>query len=211
MKETYLKLLDDIKKYKTVDNVVLVAVSKTQAITKIRELNELGINIFGENKAQELKDKYDQNKVDCQWHYIGRLQSNKIKYVCPRVSIIQSVATIELLEEINNYCAKYNLIMECLLQVNPLNEATKQGFNALEVDSIMTNCKVYKNIKIQGLMCMAPFDDVDDIVNRTFKAAKNIYDLYDFKYLSMGMSQDYIKALQNGSNMLRIGSMLFEK
>lgn len=212
MKKQLLEILNDIETSKIVDKVTLVGVTKTRTIEEINKLVNYGVNILGENKPQELRDKYDSNQIDASWHFIGRLQSNKIKYVVKRASLIHSIASKELLEQVNVQAIKDDVKIEVLLQINPSNEETKQGLDEEEIIDIL-NIK-YDNVKVVGLMSMAPFSDDENIVRDTFKKAKALYDKYaidyQFKYLSMGMSHDYKIALECGSNMIRIGSKLFE-
>lgn len=211
MKKELAEVLSNIEKYKCVDEVTIVGVSKHQSVADIQKLVDLGIHNLGENRPQELRDKYDLINGDVKWHMIGRLQSNKIKYVINRVVLIHSIADLDLLTKVDEAAQKNNLIMEVLLQVNTSNEDSKQGFNEIELQEALKYAKKLTNVKVRGLMCMAPLVDDDTIVNETFALAKKWYDLYndDFKYLSMGMSHDYILALKNGANMLRIGSLLF--
>lgn len=213
MKKQLKEVLNNIEKYKCVDDVTIVGVSKHQSVEDIQKLVDLGISNLGENRPQELRDKYDLIKGNVKWHMIGRLQSNKIKYVINRVVLIHSVADLDLLAKIDEAALKNNLIMNVLLQVNTSQEASKQGFNEEELQEALAYAKTLPNIKVQGLMCMAPLVDDEKVVNDTFALAKLWYDKYndDFKYLSMGMSHDYVLALKNGANMLRIGSLLFQE
>lgn len=211
MKKELEQVLNDIEQFKTVDHVTLVGVSKTRTVEEIKKLVALGINNLGENRPQELRDKYDE--VDnVNWHMIGRLQSNKIKYVINRACLIHSIADIELLSKVNDAAIKNDKIMEVLLQVNTSAEASKQGFDEDELEGALKQAQMMSNVSVVGLMCMAPLAEGDDVVDKTFANAKRLYDTYrteNFKYLSMGMSTDYKIALKNGANLLRIGSMLF--
>jgi len=211
MKKELEQILDNIEKYKCVDKVTIVGVSKTQPIDKMEKLISLGINNLGENRPQELRDKYDLIKEDINWHMIGRLQSNKIKYVINRACLIHSVADMKLLDDINNAALKNDKVMEVLFQVNTAQEETKQGLDEGELVDLLAHAKTLTNVEVVGLMCMAPLVEDEDIINETFKLTKEWYDKYNegFKYLSMGMSHDYILALKHGANMLRIGSLLF--
>ncbi|MDF9867798.1 pyridoxal phosphate enzyme (YggS family) [Bacilli bacterium PM5-3] len=213
MKKELEQVLSDIEKYKIVDEVTLVGVSKTQPMDLIEKLVALGVDNLGENRPQELRDKVDMNIVEAKWHMIGRLQSNKIKYVINRACLIHSVADKKLLSEINEAALKNDKVMEVLVQVNTSNEDSKQGLNENELVEILEYAKELKNTVVVGLMCMAPLVDDEAIINETFKIAKQWYDKYNdnFKYLSMGMSHDYVIALKNGANMLRIGSLLFKE
>ena len=212
MKKEVAQVIKDIETYKQVAQVTIVGVTKTRTIEEIKKLVALGIDNLGENRPQELRDKYDQISA-VKWHMIGRLQSNKIKYVINRAVLIHSIADVELLKEINEAALKNNKIMEVLLQVNTSNEDSKQGFTEPELVKALEKARQLTNIKVVGLMCMAPLVADEEIINETFSLAKQWYDKYDdnFKYLSMGMSHDYILALKNGANMLRIGSLLFQE
>lgn len=213
MKKELEQVLKDIEQYKTVDNVVLVGVTKTRSVAEINKLVALGVTNLGENRPQELRDKYDEI-TNVSWHMIGRLQSNKIKYVINRASLIHSVADFELLEKINDAALKNNKTMEVLLQVNTSLEESKQGFDESELSDALSKAKELSNVIVVGLMCMAPLAMGDDVIDKTFANAKRLYDenkTDTFKYLSMGMSTDYKIALKNGANMLRIGSMLFKE
>lgn len=215
MKKELEQVLADIEKYKQVDEVILIGVSKTQTMDNIKKLVDLGVSHLGENRPQELRDKYDLHEVDVNWHMIGRLQSNKIKYVINRACLIHSVASQELMQQINKEAAKHNKIMDILLQVNTANEDSKQGFASEEdlKDALMF-AKELNNISVKGLMCMAPLEETNlEVVEETFRKAKALYDKYhdNFIYLSMGMSIDYQIALKHGANMLRIGSLLFKE
>jgi len=202
---------DNIEKYKIVEEVTLVGVSKTRSVEEIHRLVDLGVTNLGENRPQELRDKYSE--IDnVTWHMIGRLQSNKIKYVINTASLIHSVDSEKLMEEINEAALKSDKVMEILLQVNTSNEESKQGVDLEGLHRLYDYSKTLSNIKVVGLMTMAPLVEDEAIISDCFKKAKEWYDLFDgFKYLSMGMSHDYVLALQNGSNMLRIGSLLFEE
>lgn len=215
MKKELEQVLKDIDEYKIVDKVTLVGVSKTQSMEAIKKLVALGVKDLGENRPQELRDKYDLNEVDVNWHMIGRLQSNKIKYVIKRASLIHSVASNELMAQIDKEAAKNEIVVNILLQINTANEDSKQGFSSEEaLKEALEFSKTLNNIKVKGLMCMAPLEETNvEIVEKTFKKAKYLYDRYNdnFEYLSMGMSLDYKIALKHGANMLRIGSLLFKE
>jgi PLP dependent protein len=205
-------------------SATLVAVSKTKPAEDILELYHLGQKKFGENYVQELVDKYYQLPKDVQWHFIGHLQSNKVKYIAPFVSLIQSVDSEKLLSEIDKQAKKNNRVIDCLLQVHIATEETKFGLNEDELHELMhanytneTNLTNYKNIRVRGLMGMASFTDDVEKVKEEFKYLKTLFDKYStlsilnsqFSILSMGMSADYKLAIEEGSNMVRIGSLLF--
>lgn len=197
-------------------NVSLVAVSKTKTIEDIKFLFELGQIDFGENYVQELVDKYEHLPKNIQWHFIGHLQSNKVKYIAPFVYLIHGVDSLKLLKEINKQAEKNNRVISCLLQIHIAQEETKFGLDENELDEIMkeinkNECKnECKNVKIKGLMGMASFSTNMKLVKQEFQYLKKLYKRYpQFEVLSMGMSADYEIAIEEGSNMIRIGSLLF--
>jgi PLP dependent protein len=196
----------------------LVAVSKTKPAEDIHELYNLGQRDFGENYVQELVGKYEQLPKDIRWHYIGHLQSNKVKYIAPFVHLIHGVDSVSLLKEINKQGLKNNRIIDCLLQIYIAKEETKFGLDSHELDAILTgDISALKNIRITGLMGMASFSTNMDLVRSEFNYLKSLFDKYNqlstFNFqlltLSMGMSSDYKIAVEEGSNMVRIGSLLF--
>lgn len=196
-------------------NVVLVAVSKTKPVEDILELYTLGHRDFGENYVQELVDKADKLPKDIRWHFIGHLQSNKVKYITPFVHLIHGVDSVKLLKEINKQGEKNNRIVNCLLQVHIAQEETKFGFDETELLNLnWDEINEQKNSKVVGLMGMASFTNNMDIVRSEFKTLKNVFNLLTTHYsqlttLSMGMSSDYKIAIEEGSTMVRIGSLLF--
>ncbi|MFC4261766.1 YggS family pyridoxal phosphate-dependent enzyme [Ferruginibacter yonginensis] len=194
----------------------LVAVSKLKPVSDIEQLYALGQRDFGENYVQELVEKQPQLPADIRWHFIGHLQSNKVKYIAPFVTIIQSVDSIKLLTEINKQAIKNNRTIACLLQVHIAEEQTKFGFNAAELQQLQP--ETFTHIDFAGVMGMATFTDDKQKVEREFQHLKSIFDdfklhhtLPHFNTISMGMSDDYALAIQCGSNMVRIGSLLFGK
>ena len=221
--ETY----STIKKQLDCQNITLVAVSKTKPIENILELYHLGQRDFGENYVQELLEKYDQLPKDIRWHFIGHLQSNKAKLIAPFVSLIQSVDSEKLLREINKQAENNNRKIDCLLQVHIAKEETKFGLDEKELKEVIeaTNYTNYtnesksdfKNICIKGLMGMASFTDDEKVVRKEFQSLKASFNKYaqlstvncQLSILSMGMSADYKMAIEEGSNMVRIGSLLF--
>jgi pyridoxal phosphate enzyme (YggS family) len=201
-------------------SVTLVAVSKTKPIEDILELYTLGQRDFGENYVQELTEKYELTPKDIRWHFIGHLQSNKVKYIAPFASLIHSVDSKKLLAEIDKQAKKNNRVIDCLLQIHIAEEETKFGFNENELkELISSDLTVYRNVQIKGLMGMASFTDDVQKVRNEFKFLKRLFDKYSswsivnfqFTILSMGMSADYEVAIEEGSNMVRIGSLLFGK
>ena len=202
----------------------LVAVSKTKPVEDIQALYNLGQRDFGENYVQELVGKYEQLPKDIRWHYIGHLQSNKVKYIAPFVHLIHGVDSLSLLKEINKQAIKNNRIIDCLLQIYIAKEETKFGLDEKELhelvqlhDTSAGSVHELKNIRITGLMGMASFSTNMDLVRAEFNHLKNLFDQYaqpqttnhKLQTLSMGMSSDYKIAIEEGSNMVRIGSLLF--
>lgn len=201
-------------------HVTLVAVSKTHPVEIIMEAYNAGHRIFGENKVQELVPKYEAMPKDIEWHLIGHLQSNKVKYIASFVSLIHSVDGLKLLEVIDKEAQKHNRIIDCLLQIHIASEETKFGLSADELEELLSSndFKEMKNIRVVGLMGMATFTDNMAQVRMEFKflstlfqsvKAKYFADKPWFKELSMGMSSDYTVAIEEGSTMVRIGSNIF--
>lgn len=198
----------------------LVAVSKTHPIEKIKEAYDAGQRIFGENKVQEMCAKQPLLLPDIEWHLIGHLQTNKVKQVVPFVSLIHSVDSLKLLEEINKQGKKINRVIPCLLQVYIANEETKFGFDEMELVELIQSDKIaaLDSVKVTGLMGMATFTDNKEQVRKEFKVLKNLFDKIkamklssnvEMKELSMGMSQDYAIAIEEGSTLVRIGTAIF--
>lgn len=187
----------------------LVAVSKTKPVAELQEFYDLGQRDFGENYVQELADKEAALPKDIRWHFIGHLQSNKVKYIAPFVHLIHGVDSWSLLKEINKQGAKNNRVIDCLLQLHIAKEETKFGFNEPELEQLNTLHEL-KNVRIVGMMGMASFSNDKALVRSKFAYLKLMYDrMGGLSVLSMGMSGDYSIALEEGSNMLRIGSLLF--
>ncbi|MGN6266014.1 MAG: YggS family pyridoxal phosphate-dependent enzyme [Ginsengibacter sp.] len=223
--ELYHQIANELKE----KNVTLVAVSKTKSVDEILELYNLGQRDFGENYVQELTEKYQQLPKDIHWHFIGHLQSNKVKLIAPFVHLIHSVDSEKLLKEINKQAKKNERTIDCLLQVHIAKEETKFGLDENELEQIIqalnlannTNEeKSFKNISIKGLMGMASFTDDKKIVRHEFHSMKSLFDKLSsafsfqppaFSILSMGMSSDYKVAIEEGSTLVRIGSLLFGK
>lgn len=197
------------------ENVELVAVSKFHPVEKIKEVYDCGQKVFGENKVQELLTKVNELPADIQWHLIGHLQTNKVKYIAPFIDTIQSVDSEKLLIEINKEAAKNNKKIKVLLQVKIAEEETKYGLEILEAKEIFSNYleHQYPNIEILGLMGMATFTDNKNQVKSEFLVLKSLFDeLSTFKKLetlSMGMSDDFALAIECGSTSVRIGSAIF--
>jgi pyridoxal phosphate enzyme (YggS family) len=201
-------------------NVTLVAVSKTKSIADIKEAYLAGQRDFGENKVQEMAQKYDELPKDIRWHMIGHLQSNKIKYMAHFVHLIHGVDSMELLQEIDKHAKKNNRVINCLLQVHIAQEETKFGLYFDEIKTLLNskNLSDLQNIKIVGLMGMASFTEDETQIITEFKALNTLFlelsnlpkaDNFQMEILSMGMSGDYKIAIQEGSNMVRIGSAIF--
>jgi pyridoxal phosphate enzyme (YggS family) len=205
---SYQSILEQLK-----DKATLVAVSKTKPIEDIEVLYNLGQRDFGENYVQELVDKEAKLPKDIRWHFIGHLQSNKVKYIAPFVYLIHGVDSLNLLKEINKQALKNNRVIDCLLQVHIADETTKFGFDDNELNQL-SGIEEFKNIRIIGLMGMASFTDDLQKVRNEFKHLKHTFNHlqipnHTLTILSMGMSGDYQIALEEGSNLLRIGSLLF--
>ncbi|MCF8341958.1 MAG: YggS family pyridoxal phosphate-dependent enzyme [Chitinophagaceae bacterium] len=200
--------------------VTLVAVTKTKPIEDIQELYALGHRDFGENYVQEIQEKYPVLPNDIRWHFIGHVQSNKVKYIAPYVFMIHGVDSFKLLQEINKQAVRNNRVIHCLLQIHIAEEETKFGLNEEELFELLYNFNNgdLKNVMICGLMAMASFTDDFSIVRREFKSVKVMFDkakemyfkrIDDFSSISMGMSNDYKIAIEEGSTIIRIGSKLF--
>jgi len=198
-------------------NVTIVAVSKTKPIADLQEAYDIGVRDYGENYVQELVDKHEALPKDIRWHFIGHLQSNKVKYIAPFVHLIHGVDSEKLLIEINKQGEKINKKISCLLQIYIATEESKFGLNVAELESIIQKLPQLPFVQISGMMGMASFSSDSHIVKGEFDTLKQLFDKYsssstdNFKMeiLSMGMSGDYKMAISCGSNMIRIGSMLF--
>jgi pyridoxal phosphate enzyme (YggS family) len=214
--EKYTQITQQLHKY----GANLVAVSKTKPVEDILALYNAGQRIFGENKVQEMTTKYEQLPKDIQWHLIGHLQSNKVKYIAPYVSLIHSVDSIKLLQEIDKQAEKNQRSIPCLLQVYIANEDTKFGLSAEEAHALLSSpeYQALQHINIHGLMGMATNTDNEVQIATEFATLQQLYAELKTKYfansntftqLSMGMSSDYHLALQHGATLVRVGSMLF--
>ena len=198
----------------------LVAVSKTQPHEAVMGLYEQGQRLFGENKVQEVVPKYEALPKDIEWHLIGHLQSNKVKFIAPFISMIHSVDGLKLLEEINRQAAKNQRVIDCLLQFKINDEETKFGLNLQEAFALLESLSypALQNIRLCGVMGMASFVKDEEQIRREFKALKSIFDQLKARYfpndpafieISMGMSDDYPIAVEEGSTLVRIGTLLF--
>lgn len=213
-----MSIEQNLKKIKSTlpEVVTLVAVSKTKPISDLMEAYNAGQRIFGENKIQEMVEKWVSLPKDIEWHMIGHVQRNKVKYMAEFVSLVHGVDSFRLLKEIDKQAKKYDRVIRCLLQMHIAEEATKFGLNESELHEIIKSeeFSALKNIKIVGLMGMATFTEDHIQVQREFKQLKSIYIALkdknkDLNVLSMGMSGDYQIAIEEGSNMVRIGSSIF--
>ena len=206
------------------DHVTLVAVSKTKPVADLMEAYNAGQRIFGENKIQEMTDKWEEMPKDIQWHMIGHVQTNKVKFMAEYVSLIHGVDSLKLLQEINKQAKKHNRVIDCLLQIYIAEEESKFGLDEEELNEILKQVQNdkdnYKNIRIVGLMGMATFTDNQNQIKKEFDNLKNIFDKINadaiskdainrVSILSMGMSGDYKLAIECGSTMVRIGSSIF--
>ena len=200
--------------------VRLVAVSKFKPAEDISALYQHGQRVFGENHAQEMKAKHEILPKDIEWHFIGHLQTNKVKYIAPYVSLIHSIDSLDLLKEVNKQAVKNNRVIPCLLQFHIADEETKFGFSLEECTAMLgsPDYQELKNVKIHGVMGMATFTDDQEQVRREFQHLHQIFQelksIYfaqnpDFKEISMGMSEDYPIAVEEGSTLVRIGSAIF--
>ena len=198
------------------NNVTLVAVSKTKPITDLQEAYNAGQRVFGENKIQEMVEKHEVLPKDIQWHMIGHLQSNKVKYMAHFVNLIHGVDKFKTLKEINKQAKKHHRVINCLLQAKIAEEDSKFGLSFNEIKTILSSNELQelKNIKIVGFMGMATFTKDKQQINKEFSSLKTFYlackkDYPHLNILSMGMSGDYDIAIKNGSNMIRVGSSIF--
>lgn len=217
-----LESYNRIQKELSDHEVTLVAVTKTKSIADILEAYKAGQRDFGENYVQELVDKYEALPKDIRWHFIGHLQSNKVKYIAPFVHLVHGVDSEKLLLEINKQGAKINRIIPCLLQVYISAEETKFGLDEQELEALITGIKTnpeqWKNVEIRGLMGMASFTEDNDLIITEFTKLRKLFDKHKsqlatthspLSILSMGMSADYRFGIEAGSTMVRIGSLLF--
>lgn len=208
--------LEDVRS-KMKDDVLLVAVTKTHSPAEINTAIDCGVTDIGENKVQEILDKYDSVKP-VRWHMIGHLQTNKVKYIIDKVVLIHSVDSLKLAKEIDKRAAQHGKVMDILVQVNIADEESKWGVSKDEVsgliDSVTEECP---NVRIKGLMTVVPYADDPEEIRGYFTQVKEMYDGYaedargmvDFEYLSMGMTHDYVTAMEEGSNLIRVGTGIF--
>ena len=206
-----------IKSNRNFSDVTLIAVSKTKPVETLQEAYNLGVRIFGENKVQELVDKYEALPSDIHWHMIGHLQRNKVKYIIDKVECIHSVESLRLAETIEKEASKHNLIMDVLVEVNIAREESKFGLMPEEVEVFIKEISKFPHLRVKGLMTIAPFVDNPEENRPVFKAlkklsvdiaAKNI-DNVSMNVLSMGMTNDYQIAIEEGATMVRVGTGIF--
>lgn len=199
-----------INSLKELENIQVIAVSKTRTKEEIDEVASMGLTTFGENKVQELVDKYDEKYT---WHLIGHLQTNKVKYVVGK-AVIETLDSIKLAKEIEKQAKKHNLVQECYVQIKISNDENKTGLPIEDAILFLKECEQFEHIKITGLMCVATNTEDEHIIINEFEQMKELFNLTkmmypEMKYLSMGMSDDYKLAIEHGSNTIRIGSAIF--
>lgn len=199
-------------------NIELVAVSKTRSNKEILEAYNAGQKVFGENKIQEMTEKYEELPKDIKWHMVGHVQSNKIKYMAPYVELVHGIDSLKSIKILNKEAKKNNRIIKCLLQLKISDEFTKFGLSEKEIESILNSINILglKNINVVGIMTIGSFTNNMSIVVKEFDMTKKIFDnlkstFPNLKTLSMGMSSDYKIAINHGSNMIRVGSLIFGK
>lgn len=215
IKDQLLEIIGSLK-----PGVELIAVSKTFPVSAVKEAYDAGQRAFGENKVQEMVEKHPQLPLDIEWHLIGHLQSNKVKYIAPFVKLIHSVDSLKLTQEIDKQAKKNNRVIDCLLQFHVASEETKFGLDLKEANELLKSeiFKELKNIRFVGVMGMASFSEDLEMVRNEFKHLKSIFDQLkkehfanqeSFTEISMGMSGDYKIAMEEGSTMVRVGSLIF--
>ena len=200
------------------ESATLIAVSKKQSVDKIMELYNVGCRDFGENKVQELMDKIPNLPKDINWHMIGHLQTNKVKYIIDKVSLIHSVDSVKLAREINKQSAKKNIIMDILIEINVAREESKYGFKVEEVRDALIEISKFENVSVKGFMTIAPYVENSNNNREIFRELKQLLvdimgeklDNIDISMLSMGMSNDFLVALEEGATYIRVGSLIFE-
>jgi hypothetical protein len=217
-----MTISENLKKFnkELPNNVTLIAVSKTKPVSDLMEAYNAGQRAFGENKIQEMEAKWQEMPKDIEWHMIGHVQRNKVKYMAPFVNLIHAVDSLKLLKEINKEAEKNDRTINCLLQIKIAEEDSKFGMDEADAAKLLSSeeLKKLQNVKIVGLMGMATFTDDEKQISEEFQKLKKIYDQFriqsrnfgtELKILSMGMSGDYKIAIENGSNMVRVGSAIF--
>ena len=205
MKDTINELKEEIG-----NDITLVAVSKTKSNEEIQKAYDLGIRDFGENYVQELTAKMDSLPEDIRWHMIGHLQTNKVRDIVKRnIYLIESVDSFKLAKEINKEAIKQDKVVNILIEVNIANDPNKTGIPTTELDELIQQAKELPNIRIKGLMAIAPHSDDEELIREAFKEMKILKDKYKFELLSMGMSSDYKIAIEEGTDIVRIGTKIF--
>lgn len=207
------------KSGRTLGDINLVVVTKTIDVDKINHVYEKGFHSFGENRVQELNSKYSQFNEEINWHLIGHLQRNKVKDIIDKVQLIHSVDSIRLMKEINKQASKINRKMPILVQTNVAEEESKFGIKIDEIEDFIEKATQYENILVKGLMTIAPYEEDAEKIRPVFTKLKEVYDTIkkkedaniEMEYLSMGMTNDYVVAIEEGSNMVRIGTGIFGK
>ena len=217
--EGILERMNDaaVKSGRSLEDITLVAVTKFASVEQIRQVIDLGIYNLGENKAQSMLSKYDQIDSKARWNFIGHLQTNKVKSIIEKVSLIHSVDRLSLAQEIQKCASHANIVMPCLLQVNIAKEESKSGVYEEDLFQFYQQVKEFPNIAVKGLMAIMPLED-PELVRPYFRKMKEYYcriqdEFHEegMEYLSMGMSNDYIPAIEEGSNMVRIGTAIFKE
>ncbi len=206
MKDNVFKIMNECS-----DECTLIAVSKTKSVSMIKEVYDCGVRDFGENKVQELLTKIGKLPSDIRWHMIGHLQSNKVKDIIGKVYMIHSVDSLKLAHIIEKEALKKDTIVNILCEINIANEESKYGFKIDEIQYAINEIRKLKNIKLLGLMCVAPYQDNPEDNRVYFKEMKALKDKYNLDILSMGMSNDYKIAISEGSNYIRVGTLIFGK
>lgn len=199
------------------NEVTLIAVSKTKPVEMLKEAYDAGARVFGENKVQEIVDKYDQMPSDVKWHMIGHLQRNKVKYIIDKVALIHSVDSIRLAETIEKEAAKHNITANILIEVNVAKEESKFGLMPEELDEFIDKIKDFKHIQVKGLMTIAPFVENPETNREIFRSLRKLsvdisnknVDNVNVSILSMGMTNDYTVAVEEGATMVRVGTGIF--
>lgn len=211
-------MYEQLKSQLVTHNITLVAVSKTKPTSEIQKLYDKGQRIFGENRVQEVVEKYDSLPKDIQWHVIGQLQKNKVKYIAPFISCIQSVDSLALAKVIQKEADKNDRNIDILLQIKIAEEESKSGYDYDQLLKDLVDIKAFANINIKGVMGIGTFTSDETKTKQEFDKLKHYFDnlksnhfsgIDDFKEISMGMSGDYLMAIEHGSTMVRIGSLLF--
>ncbi len=201
-------------------HVKLIAVTKTKPVEVLAEAYQCGLREFGENKVQEMTTKYEALPKDIRWHLIGHLQTNKVKYIAPFVNMIHSIDSLKLLQEVDKQASKNNRVIDCLLQIYIAQEESKFGLDETELFELLasTDFQLLKNVSVKGLMGMATNMENLSQIKREFQSLKNLFEKVklnfnsenaDFQEISMGMSSDYLLAIEQGSTMVRVGSKIF--